>query len=1187
MAAVSDSDDKTLSWQPDDERVEALLLSAPGLGSDPRVFSGATSPPPWLLELERFEFREFLGQGGGGVVYRVLDRELGVEVALKTLPRLNPRAQQRLKREFRTLADTVYHDNIVALYELFVVGERGFFTMELIEGSDLLSHVRRTAVLDVGASRRLLRALRQLVAAVDAVHAAGLLHRDIKPSNILISEAEQRLVLLDFGLVAPQASLKAGQGGPAGTWVYMAPEQYTGGQVDVSADWFAVGTTLYHVLTDLLPPRRSADGWFAQALPPLRGMLPQVPGWLAEATLGLMAASRAERLSAAHALSERLEVTTRPPVLVRDNACVGRAAPLAALEAAFRGVCAGTGQVVRIAGRSGIGKSHLVRHFLGQVRTQLAPGALLLEGRCSALESVPYKALDGAIDDLARQCRRTLPGPISGWEALLRLFPVLGRIRLQDEDEDDVVPADPDELRQLGVEALAGLLDATRGDQPVVMWIDDMQWGDLDSLALLRALLSCALPLLVVVTYRAEEADQSPVLRRLAAAPVGPEQVLRLAPLEPAAARALATSLVGDDPERVALIVREAKGSPFFIDVMARDPSAVSLEGVVSRRLEKLSVPARELLQVAAVAAAPVPQQAVLSAAGREPRHRPLLTALQRQQLLRPTSIDHVPAVVVYHDRIREALVQEMAPQARVGFHRALYQHFAATAEPDPEALLAHSRGAELWTDAARWAVAAAEHASQALAFSRAAELFEEALALGAPEPVVLRIRLAEALVYASRGSEAPAHFLLAAAAVSDPGQALDLRRRAAEQYIRNGLLDEGMAAFGALLSEIGVRMPSSPVLATAQIVWRRSLMAIRRAPAALVDAAQVDPAQLRRMDALFGAVSGLGLVDPTTASALALQHFAMATQTGEPIRLCQAYGYEATVAAALGGRWRQRAQHYAALADSVAEQAGLTVANVPELAGYRCFVHCNARWFAGAWRDSLDVGVEAARIYDLHVPGSNWHVTAADHYILSCLTFLGDLAAVRERRAVGLRAAIRRGDRFGEGMLLLGDHNLVDILDGRGQEIAGHVDQLPALWPVLTYHRAKFEVQRALHDGDPEAAWRHLEAAWPRLKALQFLLMEMSRLLLWDLRGRVALACGGPKAAARVREALRAIRACALPPAAPMADLLEAGLGGPAGAVLRERAADGFADAGMALHAAVARGEAPDAARVLAPTPR
>src|SRR6185436_8881786 len=99
---------------------------------------------------ERFVLRRVLGLGGTGVVYEAYDRARGEVVALKTLLRAEPAAIYRLKREFRSLAD-VAHKNLVALYELFVEGELGFFTMELVNGHNFVEAIRPRGATDATA----------------------------------------------------------------------------------------------------------------------------------------------------------------------------------------------------------------------------------------------------------------------------------------------------------------------------------------------------------------------------------------------------------------------------------------------------------------------------------------------------------------------------------------------------------------------------------------------------------------------------------------------------------------------------------------------------------------------------------------------------------------------------------------------------------------------------------------------------------------------------------------------------------------------------------------------------------------------------------------------------------------------------------------------------------------------------
>ena len=236
---------------------------------------------------DRFLIEERLGAGGYGVVYRALDRERRIPVALKTLRRMAAKALVRFKQEFRALAD-VSHPNLVALYELSSHEDQWFFTMELVDGVNFLRYVRGDTYPNAadttsdlrspsnsgdiqafdstpgdpisgpfaaaGALKleRLRHALPQLAEGVLGLHAAGKLHRDIKPLNVLVT-SEGRVVLLDFGLVTelvPDQSLTVDA---AGTPAYMSPEQGAGLPLTEASDWYNVGSLLYQALTGRLP----------------------------------------------------------------------------------------------------------------------------------------------------------------------------------------------------------------------------------------------------------------------------------------------------------------------------------------------------------------------------------------------------------------------------------------------------------------------------------------------------------------------------------------------------------------------------------------------------------------------------------------------------------------------------------------------------------------------------------------------------------------------------------------------------------------------------------------------------------------------------------------------------------------------------------------------------------------------
>src|SRR5687768_5088804 len=163
----------------------------------------------------RFEVIRLLGSGAMGEVYEARDRDQEVRVAIKVLRRMDARVLYRFKREFRVVQELA-HPNLAALGELHHEGQLWFFTMELVEGVDLLRHVWRPELDEA----RLRAVLRQLFEALVFLHAAGKVHRDVKPSNVMVTPAG-RLVLLDFGLVTDADQTHASSDDIVGTPAYM------------------------------------------------------------------------------------------------------------------------------------------------------------------------------------------------------------------------------------------------------------------------------------------------------------------------------------------------------------------------------------------------------------------------------------------------------------------------------------------------------------------------------------------------------------------------------------------------------------------------------------------------------------------------------------------------------------------------------------------------------------------------------------------------------------------------------------------------------------------------------------------------------------------------------------------------------------------------------------------------------
>src|SRR3569623_1193943 len=535
----------------------------------------------------RFEVRGTLGAGGAGTVYRVYDHTLQREVALKLLRTAAGRDLYRFKREFRALADIV-HPNLVALHELQATEGAWFFTMELVEGESFIDWVRpsraeagpqrtRQDIRDAPVHELRLRAsLIQLVDALLALHRASKLHRDLKPSNVLVT-SQGRLALLDFGLVASVAEDNP-EKLAVGTPVYMSPEQASDQTLTEASDWYSVGAMLYEALCGQRPFEGEAEQVMTRkqtAVPrdPRHLATGPIPADLARLCMQLLSPAPLARPSGL-AILDLLGATpsqkTRDMVRTANPASfVGRVQELEELRRALTDTRT-RGVTVLVRGKSGIGKSTLLRKFLRGLGEQV----FVLEGRCFEREQVPFKMLDGIVDMLPGVIVALPPPTIEGLAprdlgALIRLFQVMRRVKKFSELAMLAsVPAVPGELRRRGFHALRALLVRLARYRPLVIFVDDAHWGAADSLAFFTELVHQPDPaMLVLIAHRPE--DYLGVISKLKApAPRrGDVRALALQALPEPDALALVSQLA--DPSRTDALVRAGAGNPLVLTEMA------------------------------------------------------------------------------------------------------------------------------------------------------------------------------------------------------------------------------------------------------------------------------------------------------------------------------------------------------------------------------------------------------------------------------------------------------------------------------------------------------------------------------------------------------------------------------------------------------------------------------------------
>lgn len=208
---------------------------------------------------DRYAVQDEIGAGGMGAVYRVTDKELGREVAAKTLlPELteHPDCINRFLEEARATG-RLEHPNIIPIHDLGT-GADGvpYFTMQLVRGETLAAKIARLKADDLPTHEhytwtRRITLMMQVCDAIAYAHSRGVLHRDLKPENIMVGPYGE-VIVMDWGLAARQDD-KASGDVISGTPAYSAPEQLMGKPPDKRSDVYGIAATLYEFLT-LRPP---------------------------------------------------------------------------------------------------------------------------------------------------------------------------------------------------------------------------------------------------------------------------------------------------------------------------------------------------------------------------------------------------------------------------------------------------------------------------------------------------------------------------------------------------------------------------------------------------------------------------------------------------------------------------------------------------------------------------------------------------------------------------------------------------------------------------------------------------------------------------------------------------------------------------------------------------------------------
>ena len=985
--------------------------------------------------------------------------------------------------------------------------------------------------------------MRQMAEGLTALHAAGKLHRDIKPSNVLVSE-DGHLSILDFGLVVEMSRGKLDDKLAThliGTPAYMAPEQLEGHRGNESSDWYSVGVMLYEVLTGHQPYAGTLLDMIRakveQDPPPPSALVPDTPEDLEKLCMGLLSRSPEARPSGIEILECLKDCgilfaaseDQRPAPSV--SILVGRDRELATLFEAYRSMRDGSSCMIRLHGGSGTGKTHLIRHFVHELQRR-EPQAVILQGRCYEQESLPFKAVDPLIDDLSRHLSHLSREKVGALiprnaHALTRLFPVLNRI-----DAFNRVPSpsldldDVKAVRRRAVLALRELLGRLRDRNPLVLIVDDLQWGDLDSANLLCELMAAPDPpsLMLVVCYRTEEETSSPVLVELFSKPTGfVTRNLPLLELSPRLAEDLALDLIGSNTpevERLAKrIARESGGNPFFIGELAhhsqsgfireKDAPENTLYGCIQQRVTILPDEIQRIVEILALAGHPLSWDIIKKTSGMEGAKLPPTSLLKAARLIRTRSTREQPTLEIYHDFVRRAVLSSMSgPQRKTGYFH-LAESLEASREAEPETLARHYILAGENRKASDFLANAADRAAETLAFKGAADLYRRSLVmrpLGDPCVPDLLLRLGNVLSSAGLYKES-ADAYQSLALILEPSDRLRIQRRIAEEYFRGGYFEQGVAALEPVLSSIGMKLASNPFWAQVSAAYYAFRFRLRGLRFVERSANNIPQEDLERVDIVWTAVQGMGTGAIMQGVDMQVRHLLLALDVGEPSRIVRALAQQTIHESIRGNRSSHRAQAFHSAALALAEKSG-----DPKLLGYAYLTGGIAALRQGRWSVSIDLLERAKAVYTERCVGVSSELHQVHHQLMYAHFVLGQFGEIKRRLPALIRDAEERGDILAEANLKTSYSMFHYLAEDDPVSAQRAVDRALEIWSTTEFHSQHWQamiLQGSIdqYTGRVEAAWHCLRAQWPALRSSRLLNVQLIKISCLEHKARTALA--------------------------------------------------------------------------------
>lgn len=658
-------------------------------------------------EIAEFDIKDRIHTGHGTQVFTAVRREDGRRFIVKVCRNEDdaPHIEDLVKQEFETLSH-IDHPGVVKGHTLLPYRGGLALVLEDFGGKSLHRFLHDASVAPALNIRQFLKLAIRLAEALQAVHDARTIHKDINPNNILINPATEAIQLIDFGISSVLPKERQGIANPGaleGTLLYMSPEQ-TGRMnrsIDYRTDLYSLGATFYEMLTNRPPfdfddPMEIVHHHIAHEPKPPHALHNGIPYILSTIVLRLMAKAAEDRYQSAAGLRADLEVCQRQfdergqiepfPLGEADvshyfhipEKLYGREDEIAQLLRAFDRAAAGRIEVMMVSGYSGAGKSALIREVH---RPIVRSRGFFISGKFDQLQrGAPFASLHKAFSKLIQQLLTESDEDVSYWRrTLLEALGPNGRLIIENIPEVEYLIGEQPvvaELPPLESQHRFNLVFRRfvrvfcQPEHPVCLFLDDLQWADLETLNWLQdAATDAALGnMFIIGAYRDNEVDSSHPLHVMLDSLREHHAALHELHLEPldrsTLAQLLADTLSASTEEiqdLADLVQNKTDGNPFFVnqllETLHRDGAIAYVPETRGWRVDRQAVADAEIsdnvidLMIDRIKQLPNEAQEVLKLAAC------IGNTFELDTLDRVTKYDRAQVRAHVHTTIREGLV--------------------------------------------------------------------------------------------------------------------------------------------------------------------------------------------------------------------------------------------------------------------------------------------------------------------------------------------------------------------------------------------------------------------------------------------------------------------------------------------------------------------------------------------------